>query len=76
MSTPPEQRQAEQRQPAPDDQVPGSGFLSAIMTIVALAPLGAVVGMVIAYKVNGDAALFALCGAAAGTLWAMVIRNK
>jgi hypothetical protein len=71
MSTPPEKRQ-----PLPDEQVPGSGFLSAVLTIIALAPLGAVIGMVFSYRVGGDPAIYALCGAGVGLLLALVVRNR
>ncbi len=71
MSTPPPQQQ-----PLPDEPAPGSGFLGAVLTIVALAPLGAVIGMVISYKAGGDPGLFALCGAAFGFLFALLVRNR
>jgi hypothetical protein len=71
MSTPPHETP-----PASEREPQGTGLLAALMTILALAPLGAVGGAVVAYKLGADMALFALGGALAGTLVALFTRSR
>jgi hypothetical protein len=63
--------------PPPSEGEPeGPGLLTAVLTVIALAPFCAVAGMLVGYKLGGDTGLFALGGALLGTLFALVIRNK
>ncbi len=69
MSTPPQQT-------PPDGGPGGTRLLSALLTILALAPVGAVGGVLVSYKFGGDTTLYALCGGFLGTLAAMLSRSK
>jgi hypothetical protein len=66
MSTPPHS----EREPE------GSRLLSAVMTVLALAPVCAVGGALLAYKFGADMAVGALGGAFVGILIALVSRSR
>jgi hypothetical protein len=50
--------------------------LVALMTILALVPLGAVVGVIVGAKVGGDLTTYALGGAVGGFLVALWTKNR
>jgi hypothetical protein len=57
---------------------PSRGVLlvSGLMTMIALVPLAAVLGYVIAVKLGRDPSLFVLCGALLGALYSLWKRNR
>ncbi|HEX5269101.1 MAG TPA: hypothetical protein VFW33_01375 [Gemmataceae bacterium] len=56
--------------PAALPRRPRGVILAGVLTLIALAPLGAVLGFVVALKFGQDAVLFALLGGLLGALFA------
>jgi len=65
-----------QTPPPPERGPSGPRLLAAVMTILALAPLGAVGGALLAYKFGKDMATFALGGAVIGAFVALITRSR
>jgi energy-converting hydrogenase Eha subunit A len=71
MSTPPRETP-----PLSGREPQGPRLLSAVMTVLALAPVCAVGGAVIAYKLGADMAPWALGGALVGILVALFSQSR
>jgi hypothetical protein len=60
----------------PPPIAPGSTALAALLTLVALVPLGAVVGFILAARAQGDTVTYALFGALLGVVCALYMHKR